>query len=399
MNSYSFEGNFLKWLLRRTASSAVRRVAEIPIAIASGVGLVRTENQDRVAVLRFKNAFGSDNLIIVVCDGMGGMVDGAECAALAVAAFSSSLLNSVKFEDPKLRLREAALYANKRVFDRYRGRGGATLTALMVLPENGDVLWVNVGDSRIYKMAGSVFEQLSTDDTLAGQLKREPNMYRGGNELLQYIGMGSMVEPAVSYADRIDDNDLYLLSSDGIHFLPSHIVKDLLVHAPEPAVAARRLFDLAMWCGGNDNASLAISIISKKSLDSLLPIERDVVELWDAFGEMRFFGISPRIRPRYQAPLELTDVNESNASETKEDVHTKTSNLEFAPESSEGMTRNRIRRSSASARTEAAPAPVEKNPARRRRSAKPKEVIVDTLPSDEHVPQLLINFRKKGDIE
>ena len=73
------------WLMRKSPVSAVRRVAELPIAMASDIGLVRSENQDRAAILRIQLTEGRSSVVVVLCDGMGGMSDGAECASLAIA--------------------------------------------------------------------------------------------------------------------------------------------------------------------------------------------------------------------------------------------------------------------------------------------------------------------------
>ena len=43
---------FQHWLMRKTDNKGVRHVGDLPIALASDIGLVRTENQDRLAVLR-----------------------------------------------------------------------------------------------------------------------------------------------------------------------------------------------------------------------------------------------------------------------------------------------------------------------------------------------------------
>ena len=46
--------SLFNWFMRRATSSAVRRVSELPIAIATDVGLVRSVNQDRAAILRIQ---------------------------------------------------------------------------------------------------------------------------------------------------------------------------------------------------------------------------------------------------------------------------------------------------------------------------------------------------------
>ncbi len=63
--------------MRQTTNSAVRRVADLPVALATDMGLVRTENQDRIAIFRVQLTNDRPTIIAVLCDGMGGMTDEA----------------------------------------------------------------------------------------------------------------------------------------------------------------------------------------------------------------------------------------------------------------------------------------------------------------------------------
>jgi len=66
------------WLLRRMPTSGVRRVAPLVAAIASEIGSVREENQDRAVIARGWSSQGQDYSVIAVADGIGGMRDGAQ---------------------------------------------------------------------------------------------------------------------------------------------------------------------------------------------------------------------------------------------------------------------------------------------------------------------------------
>lgn len=291
MISNPFESNLVGWLMRKTSSSAVRRVADLPIAVASNVGLVREENQDRAAIFRFSDYAGKQYLLAVLCDGMGGMNDGAICAAEAVAFFVRSVLQNVNKIHPEHCLELAAMYANERIFEQYFGKGGATLSATLCMSHRSEIYWVNIGDSRIYKYGSKYLQQLTVDDTVAGQLAREPNEYQGRNELLQFVGVGPVAEPHVGRDIDVSDSGVYLLSSDGVHFLPARILHQINLNASEPAIAARRMTDLAMWCGGHDNASIIVGEFSSEILNAVPGIQADCLEVWDSFGDARFFGI------------------------------------------------------------------------------------------------------------
>ena len=82
MNVIQLQNSVKSWFMRRTNDSAVRRVGELPVAIGTDKGRVRSENQDRAGVLRTQDDLGQTFIVGVLCDGMGGMAAGEECASL-----------------------------------------------------------------------------------------------------------------------------------------------------------------------------------------------------------------------------------------------------------------------------------------------------------------------------
>ncbi|MDK9718654.1 MAG: protein phosphatase 2C domain-containing protein [Trichlorobacter sp.] len=267
-----------RWFMRRTTSSAVRKIGEIPISVGSDIGAVRNENQDRVAVLKMPSF-----IVAVLCDGMGGMSDGTACAAKAAASF---LATCVAYQNTHavMRLQLAAQIANDSVFSQHRGQGGATLSAILF--DHSGIFGVNVGDSRIYAIGEGKLEQLSTDDTMNGVLQRADNNPHPRNELIQFIGMGGGIEPHI-FSIR-ESYDCMMLTSDGVHYIDKQVMKSIVQHAKESALAVRRLIEVAKWCGGRDNASLAIA--SPSVLQAQLFDETGVVQIWDPFGELQIIN-------------------------------------------------------------------------------------------------------------
>ncbi|MCV5870252.1 hypothetical protein OFN61_33885, partial [Escherichia coli] len=65
----------------------------LPAAIATDIGLVRKENQDRVAVLKFRPfSKNKDMIVIALADGMGGMEGVANAASLTVSSFFTEII-------------------------------------------------------------------------------------------------------------------------------------------------------------------------------------------------------------------------------------------------------------------------------------------------------------------
>jgi serine/threonine protein phosphatase PrpC len=98
------------------------------------------------------------------------MASGEAPAILAISTFTTRTIRSER-PSPDQRLSMAALAANEAVYKLLAGRGGATLSAVLIGAHFGTTA-VNVGDSRIYLIAkaGNI-TQLSRDDTLGEYLK------------------------------------------------------------------------------------------------------------------------------------------------------------------------------------------------------------------------------------
>lgn len=273
-----------QWFMRRTTPSAVRKIGEFPISVGSDIGNVRSENQDRIAVLKVQLECTPPFVVIALCDGMGGMTEGSACASHAIASFFAAC---IRFHEvpPQKRLELAVLEANNVVHELYHGRGGSTLSALLY-NGSGSPYGVNVGDSRIYSYREGKLEQLSVDDTMDGLFHRAENDAHPRNELLQYIGMGNGIEPHTLPKQLLDES--LLLSSDGAHYLDKQVMQSIIHNAKEPALAVRRLIELAKWCGGHDNASVAM--VSPFVLQSQLFEESGIIQVWDPFGEVQIIA-------------------------------------------------------------------------------------------------------------
>lgn len=251
----------------------------LPIIVATDVGSRREENQDRVIAIRIgsRASGGRPMVAIIVSDGMGGMIDGAKAAEVTVAAFCFGLLQN-RFRDLRERVTAAMLEANSRVFSLFGGKGGATLSAI-VMDADLTTLVANLGDSRVYAFSekSDRAERLTIDDSI------EEAVGGRGRELLQFIGMGEGIQPRLGevppHVDRL------AITTDGIHYIESGTLDAIVQKSPNLEEAARRLVDVALWCGGHDNASVAL--IELPVLRSA--VERDNsegVQLWDPFGSL-----------------------------------------------------------------------------------------------------------------
>jgi serine/threonine protein phosphatase PrpC len=286
----------VRWLSRRVSNFGLNSLEGMPIALGTDIGLVRTENQDRVAVMRVNtmSALSQTFVVVAVADGMGGMKDGAECATRTIAAFFNTLIR-YRHQPPEERLKVAAETANSMVSEFSGGKGGATLSALVVTADQG-VWTVNVGDSRIYAAGpgglNGLVTRLTVDDSLAEAVGGH------GRDLLQFIGMGLGIKPHIRQAPA--DLDRILITSDGVHFISPDTLSDIFLSTSENATVVSRLLSFVNWQGAHDNATLAVVNLSE--LLSLLPtVEETGIEVWDAFSGLHVMWLK---RDQFEIPAQ-----------------------------------------------------------------------------------------------
>ena len=362
------------WYMRRTATSGVRRVAPVAAALATEVGEVRTENQDRVAIARGRDKLGKAYAIAALADGIGGMREGAECAALALGCLLSTIATESQFNnDPRNWLLKGIQKANAEVHAKQRGEGGSTI-AVALATANGAVHWSSVGDSRVYHANGGKLTQLSIDDTIAGQLGRGHEVGFEQSKLIQFIGIGSPLEASVSELDNSMGGSVFI-TTDGIHYLDSTPwFGQLIKHASDPGLCVRRLAELSKWCGGLDNASVAMISLGSK-LDEGMPMVNGCFEVWDSFGELQVIVEPPQ---RLANPLPTTPRARANVNYQPLVEDAQATKGAVSPDSSLQLKSKKRNRFSKKGKSIAA-----------------KSAYAEMEMEKPEVPQLLIEFPKK----
>jgi serine/threonine protein phosphatase PrpC len=282
-----FQEKIETWLSRRAPERALNQCFGLSAVLATDIGLERTENQDRVAALKInaRPPNGRPLIVVAVADGMGGMRDGAKCATLALSSFFFALI-SHRGDEIEKRATAAISYANSSVFSFAYGKGGATLSAVLVDHDLRPYI-AHLGDSRIYSFgAGSGVKRLTTDDSLAEAVGGH------GRELLQFVGMGEGMQPHIMPIP--DDSKQLAITTDGIHFIESATLESVLKHSNALKAASERLSALARWCGGPDNASSAL-VDLPQLMQEVRNGEDTGIELWDPFGALTAMWIRPDI--------------------------------------------------------------------------------------------------------
>ena len=268
----------------------------------------RSDNQDRAIFLRvkFEETGKSPIAALVLCDGMGGMLRGGDCANLAISTFAASLVNNTASTLVD-KLQVAVHDANHAVYRDFQGKGGCTLSAVACNNINERAA-VNIGDSRIYSVFNTGTVKLSTvDDTLEKQLAdlKLPSPPPEFRQLLQYIGMGEGLEPRQISLESNTDVKWFVITSDGSHDIPESIFESILTHAKTPSEVTSRLTEISQWLGGRDNATVGVLQIRNDLFLHSRNTDPSSLEIWGVPGKAEFFSIKPKQADTFRGEILL----------------------------------------------------------------------------------------------
>jgi serine/threonine protein phosphatase PrpC len=222
---------------------------------ATSAGRVRQVNEDNYLAIP---------PLFVVADGMGGHGAGDLASRIAVEEMTKCVALRPLFAEAVLTALE---HANQQIIERdAANRMGTTATGLAGLETaGGDHLMVfNIGDSRVYRLAGDRLEQLTVDHSevqelvLAGIITREQaRTHPRRNVITRALGGDSGRLPDHWLLPAVG-GDRYLVCSDGLFSeLPDEVMRPVLA-AGSPQQAAEALVAAANDAGGRDNITVVV---------------------------------------------------------------------------------------------------------------------------------------------
>jgi serine/threonine protein phosphatase PrpC len=249
-------------------------------AADSNIGLVRTNNEDRFAIVPIP-CDGRTGAIALVADGVGGHAAGEVASQLVVETMVRDL-TAAPCADPVHELPRAVVRAGRAVFARSQEdealRGmGTTLAAAWVIDRR--LYTTTVGDSRIYLQRGGKTVQASIDHTWVqeaverGMLTPEQARFHPNAHVLRRH-LGGPSDPVPDLRLRFDESedadvsaahqgcalsegDAVVLCSDGLSDLVNgEEIGHALRHARLDR-SVKELIDLARSRGGHDNITVA----------------------------------------------------------------------------------------------------------------------------------------------
>lgn len=234
-------------------------------------GNVRKQNQDYYDIVRF----GPQQLLLVVCDGMGGAKSGNVASRLATEVFVGEIKRTVRegmgAREIGLIMRDAVAFANETVFEQsqmsvdFEGMG-TTLVAAFLLPACAVI--ANVGDSRAYLMDGQGIRFMTVDHSLVelmvrrGELTREEaKNYPGKNVITRAVGTDAKVACDI-YRMELKPGNALVLCSDGLsNLMADQEILFEVVHGVQKEQCCQRLLEIAKSRGAPDNVTVIVATV------------------------------------------------------------------------------------------------------------------------------------------
>ncbi len=234
------------------------------------VGQVRSTNQDSFLI-------DEKERLYIVADGMGGHAGGEIASSLCVQEVAKSIRDHKStfhgketrtHPDPKISnvLANSINHASTKIYEKaledpsLKGMG-TTATVLKVV--DGFAYVAHVGDSRCYLLRCGFIYQVTNDHSLVSEqvragilTKEEAELHHLRNVITRSVGYQEE-EDVDTTSLQLEDGDLLLLCSDGLHGkVPDKEISNLTKELETEAVG--KLIQLANERGGDDNITVVI---------------------------------------------------------------------------------------------------------------------------------------------
>lgn len=245
----------------------------LQIVSRTDAGMVRSHNEDAV----YSNVAAG---LAILADGMGGYNAGEVASGMATTLLGSELEKAFAKTPPyhvdaagKLQAHVAleneiarantAIYQAAQSQPQYAGMG---TTLVMALFHDNMMTVAHIGDSRLYRMRGDDFQQITRDHSLlqeqidSGMITADEARHSQNRNLVtRALGVDPLVEPEIRDYDTMP-GDIYLLCSDGLNDMveDEEISLTLQALSANLDLAATQLVQTANDSGGRDNVSVIL---------------------------------------------------------------------------------------------------------------------------------------------
>ena len=235
--------------------------------VRTDIGRSRKNNQDSFVLV----TNGNDDVLGVVCDGVGGAAHGEVASQTAVQWMKQQFEQAGSFldlEDAKAWLYTSVVDTNDVVYKMAAANttlSGMGTTLVAVLITKFGTIIANAGDSRAYGMdENGIFRVITTDHTYVGNLVstgqislQEAMNHPKRNVIVNAVGLWKKIE--VDLFTVNDNTEKILLCSDGLHgYVNEEDIRAVLMTDSTTARKTDVLVDKANEAGGYDNVTVLL---------------------------------------------------------------------------------------------------------------------------------------------
>ena len=234
--------------------------------VKTDIGKVRMTNEDRAIALT--NAYG--NILLVVCDGMGGSAKGEYAASLATSIFEEAFNAKNKFRNSLeanswirkwVRKINTAIFNESEKNPQYKGMG-TTLSLALIVKEH--MTLCQIGDSRVYSLKNKDLVQLTEDQTLVNYLyhlgkisKEEMATHPKRHVLMNALGIYPTIDMELKRVNYL--NESVMVCSDGLYNnVSDNDIASIAKGNDTVEQKVHELISLANANGGSDNIAVVI---------------------------------------------------------------------------------------------------------------------------------------------
>lgn len=238
-------------------------------AYLTDIGKERSTNEDFAIALKNK----SDDLLMIVCDGMGGYARGDIAASVAIETLKEEFLKIDHFfnsSDVRRFLSRNIKKANQKIYklaheNDLSSKMGTTITAAII--RKNTLFVVSIGDSRAYIVEDDIL-RITDDDSYVNYLYRlnrisfeEMETHPKRHILMSALGITPTINFDVSFYRH--DNSRIFLCTDGLYTMVSEEkMYNILTLKKSTEEKCQLLINEANKNGGKDNIGLALWEVS-----------------------------------------------------------------------------------------------------------------------------------------
>lgn len=230
------------------------------------IGLVRPSNEDKAISLIDPQG----NILLAVCDGMGGYMKGDFASKIAVDILSAAFMSKFRFMfnfqvkhwiAKMIKTINFSVFSEANDSEKFKGMGTTLVLAVLYKKK---IFVANVGDSRMYRVGKRELEQLTKDQTYVDYLynrgeitEEQKKTLPERHVLMNAIGLNKTVNYKLDVLPNTEQT--ILLCSDGLYNNASDKeIFSALTSNERVDQKVNTLIGIAKSHGGTDNIGISM---------------------------------------------------------------------------------------------------------------------------------------------